>query len=101
MMSLIRQTKESIARGGEEIVEQDIKNEALAEQIEAQELKQNQLRDQFGDVQEIYIKERDEPIRLGKGNDIISKGVVHLKAEMDKLANDKENVKTVLVKEKK
>ena len=47
------------------------------------------------------MKERDEPVRLGKGNDIISKGVLHLKTELEKLAQDKENVRQVLVKEKK
>jgi hypothetical protein len=52
-------------------------------------------------VQQIFLKERDEPVRLGKGNDIISKGVLHLKTELDKLTLDKDNVKQVLVKEKK
>ncbi len=47
------------------------------------------------------MKERDEPIRLGKGNDIVSKGVVHLKTELEKLSQDKENVRQVLAKEKK
>jgi len=51
MMQLIRQTKESIARGGDEILEQDAKNETLTAQIEAQETKQQQLRDQFEDIQ--------------------------------------------------
>ena len=45
MMQLIRQTKESIARGSDEILEQDAKNETLSAQIEAQETKQQQLRD--------------------------------------------------------
>ncbi len=47
------------------------------------------------------MKERDEPVRLGKGNDIISKGVLHLKTELEKLAQEKENISQVLSKEKK
>jgi hypothetical protein len=39
MAHLIRQTKESLTRGAEEILEQDSKNETLSSQIEAQELK--------------------------------------------------------------
>jgi hypothetical protein len=37
-------------------------------------------------MQQVFIKERDEPIRLGKGNDIVRKGVTHLKSELDKIA---------------
>jgi hypothetical protein len=36
------------------------------------------------------MKERDEPIRLGKGNDIVGKGVTHLKTELENLNQEKE-----------
>ena len=52
-------------------------------------------------MQQVFIKERDEPIRLGKGNDIVRKGVTHLKSELEKIAQDKENLKVILSKELK
>lgn len=45
MMQLIKQTKESLTRGAEEIQEQDSKNETLQNQIDAQEGKMQSLRD--------------------------------------------------------
>jgi len=34
------------------------------------------------------LKERDEPIRLGKGNENLKKAVEHLKSDLEKLQSD-------------
>jgi len=41
---------------------------------------------------QIYYKEKDEPVRLDKGNENIRKGVMHLQNEMDQLGVKKEQL---------
>lgn len=41
---------------------------------------------------QIYYKEKDEPVRLAKGNENIRKGVMHLQNEMDQLGVKKEQL---------
>jgi len=36
------------------------------------------------------LKERDEPIRLGKGNENLKKAVEHLQSDLKKLVDDTE-----------
>ena len=49
---------------------------------------------------QIYYKEKDEPVRLAKGNENIRKGVMHLQNEMDQLGVKKEQLQTLENKEK-
>lgn len=57
------------------------------------------MTEEYERQKQIYYKEKDEPIRLGKGNDNIRKGVTHLQNELEKLQLEKEHLKSVLAKE--
>lgn len=48
---------------------------------------------------ENYSKDKDEPVRLSKGNDNIRKGVTHLQNELDQLKLKKEHYETLVSKE--
>lgn len=69
-----------------------MKKEELEEALEQRKM-------EFEKQKEIYYKEKDEPIRLGKGNDNIRKGVNHLQEELKKIEMEKEQAKSVLLKE--
>jgi hypothetical protein len=43
-------------------------------------------------LQQQFLKERDEPIRLGKGNENLKKAVEHLKSDHDKLLSDTHSI---------
>lgn len=47
------------------------------------------------------MKERDEPNRLGKGNENLKKAVEHLRADLDKLVSDTKTVENGLEHENK
>jgi len=58
-------------------------NKGLEERIQQQEAKLVQLTEEYEQAKQNYYKEKDEPVRLAKGNDNIRKGVNHLENEMD------------------
>jgi prefoldin subunit 5 len=64
----------------EKLNEMDKKKDAYKEEIEL--------------LQQNFLKERDEPIRLGKGNENLKKAVEHLKSDLDKLVSDTTTVDT-------
>ena len=47
------------------------------------------------------MKDRDEPVRIGKGNENLRKAVEHLKADLEKLQTDTKTVEDEIEKEKK
>jgi len=67
------------------LVEHEVRLTSLTEDLEKE--KQN------------YYKEKDEPVRLGKGNDNIRKGVNHLNSELEKLVQEHEHLDSHLKKE--
>ena len=45
-------------------------------------------RDKIEALQQEFMKDRDEPVRLGKGNENLRKAVEHLKADLEKLQQE-------------
>lgn len=49
------------------------------------EQKKDELKERIESLQQEFLKERDEPIRLGKGNENLKKAVEHLRSDLEKL----------------
>jgi len=58
-------------------------------------------KDQIEALQQDYMKDRDEPVRLAKNNDNLRKAVEHLKADLDKLVSETKALDEEVEKEKK
>jgi len=58
-------------------------------------------RDKIEALQQEYMKDRDEPVRLGKGNENLKKAVEHLKADLEKLKSDTKAVEEDVERERK
>jgi hypothetical protein len=44
-----------------------------------------EYKDKIEGLQAEFMKDRDEPVRIGKGNDNLRKAVDHLRADLEKL----------------
>ena len=68
------------------------KNNEQAEKLKSLEQTKEELKEEFEGLQGNYIKEKDEPTRLGKGNENLRIAVQHLKNDMEGLQKECENV---------
>ena len=64
--------------------------------IVTKENKKDELREKFDGLQGEYLKQKDEPNRLGKNNDNMQIAVNHLKSELDSIHRD---IKTLTTQE--
>ncbi len=60
-----------------------------------------EYKDKIESLQQDFLKERDEPNRLGKGNENLKKAVEHLRSDLDKLNSDTKTVEMQLEQEQK
>ncbi len=60
-----------------------------------------EYKDKIEALQGEYMKDRDEPVRIGKGNENLKKAVEHLKADLEKLQQETKAVEEDIEKEKK
>lgn len=95
----IQQVKLELQRGVEDMQDSELKNKDLELRIALQEQKLQALAEEYQVQKENYFKDKDEPVRLGKGNDNIRKGVAHLQNELESLRLKKEHYKTLVQKE--
>ena len=77
--------KEEQAKIDQEILNHEAENEKLNERLKAQEIKLAELKDDYEKEYQSYMKEKEEPGRLAKGNDNIKNGVNNLKSDLTKL----------------
>ena len=63
------------------------------------EKKKDELKERIESLQQDFLKERDEPIRLGKGNENLKKAVEHLRSDLEKLESDTKTVEAGLISE--
>lgn len=54
--------------------------------------KKEEHKEQIENLQQDFLKERDEPNRLSKGNENLKKAVEHLRSDLDKLKADTDSV---------
>lgn len=60
-----------------------------------------EYKDKIEALQAEYMKDRDEPVRIGKGNENLRKAVEHLRADLEKLQSETKTVEEDIEKEKK
>ena len=72
--------------------EETKKHNEQAEVLKARDKTKEELKEEFEALQGNYIKEKDEPTRLGKGNENLRIAVQHLKNDMESLQKECENV---------
>lgn len=80
-----------IEEGSKNIQKEEEKNAELNGMIENLETKQSGLKDTYDGLQIEYLKEKDEPIRLGKSNENLRIAVEHLRGDLESLNREIEN----------
>lgn len=60
-----------------------------------------EYKDKIEALQQEFLKERDEPNRLGKGNENLKKAVEHLKSDLESLQSSTKTVELNLESEHK
>lgn len=88
---LIEDLKKQRVQNDDQIEKEKEKTMQLTEINTKLESKKDGLREDFNELQAKYIKLRDEPVRLGKGNDNLQIAVNHLQSELDALTGETEN----------
>lgn len=80
-----------IEDGSKSIEKEEEKNTELTSKIESLETVQGGLKDKYDARQIDYLKEKDEPIRLGKSNENLRIAVEHLRGDLESLNREIEN----------
>lgn len=71
----------------------------MEEKLNDMEKKKETYKEEIETLQQNFLKERDEPIRLGKGNENLKKAVEHLQSDLKKLVDDTESAEKSLAHE--
>ena len=88
---MIKQMQLQIEDGSKSIQKEEEKNHELTDKIESLETVQGGLKDKYDARQIDYLKEKDEPIRLGKSNENLRIAVEHLRGDLESLNREIEN----------
>lgn len=83
------------------IEKEDVSNAEIDVKLLAMEKDKEEYKDKIEALQQDYMKDRDEPVRIGKGNENLKKAVEHLKADLEKLQNETKAVDDEIEREKK
>lgn len=87
---MIADMKLSIAQNDTALEKEAEKTAELNERITVLTGKKDKKREEFDKLQSDYIKEKDEPVRLGKGNENLRIAVEHLRTDLEGLRKDTE-----------
>lgn len=96
MNQLISDIGQEIAAGEVKIQKEEKSNQEIEEKLHQMEKEKDDYKDKIEALQQDFLKERDEPIRLGKGNENLKKAVEHLKSDLDVLLKDTKTVEMQL-----
>ena len=88
MNSLIAEINSEITTSDAKIIKDEKSNQEIEEKLAAMEKEKDSYKEKIETLQQEYILERDEPIRLGKANENSKKAVDHLKFDFDKLVDE-------------
>lgn len=83
----------------QDILKQEAENEQLQDRLKNQEQKLAELKDDYDKELQTYMKEKEEPGRLAKGNANIKNGVQNLKTDLEKLTAEKNHLSQMFTKE--
>ena len=73
----------------------------MESKVSEMDKKKDELKERIESLQQDFLKERDEPIRLGKNNENLKKAVEHLRSDLEKLLGDTKTVENGLAHEYK
>jgi len=82
---MIKDIQNSNAEYDKSFEEETRKNNEQSEVLNSRDKSKEELKEEFEGLQGNYIKEKDEPTRLGKGNENLRIAVQHLKNDMESL----------------
>lgn len=82
-----------------EIEKENKHNSELNQKIDDLETKKDSLREENDKAMTNYIKIKDEPLRIGKGNENLKIAVNHVKNELDGLKREEVNYENHIVQE--
>ena len=82
-----------------EIEKENSHNSDLNQKIENLETKKDSLREENDKAMTNYIKIKDEPTRIGKGNENLKIAVNHVKNELDNDKREETNYENHIVQE--
>lgn len=85
MRKMIADVQAEMAAGRAKIEREEQQNQEVEAKINALERDKEDYRDKIDGLQADFMKDRDEPVRIGKGNDNLRKAVDHLRADLEKL----------------
>jgi chromosome segregation ATPase len=88
---MIKQMQLQIEEGGKSIAKEDEKNQELTGKIEELESVQGSLKEKYDARQVDFLKEKDEPVRLGKSNENLRIAVEHLRGDLESLNREIES----------
>ena len=83
------------------IEKEELSNGEIDTKLISMEKEKEEQKDKIEALQQEYMKDRDEPVRIGKGNENLKKAVEHLKADLEKLQNETKAVDEEIEREKK
>ena len=83
------------------IEKEELSNGEIDTKLIAMEKEKEDYKDKIEALQQEYMKDRDEPVRIGKGNENLKKAVEHLKADLEKLQNETKAIDEETEREKK
>ena len=98
---MIADVQAEMAAGRAKIEREEQQNEEVEAKITALDKDKEEYRDKIEGLQAEFMKDRDEPVRIGKGNDNLRKAVDHLRADLEKLQSDTTAAEQEAEKERK
>lgn len=88
MNKVIEELNEDVDQTNNRIEKQERENSDIEKRLDEMEVKKEGLKEEIDGLQQTMLKEKDEPNRLGKGNENLRKAVEHLRIDLEKLHND-------------
>lgn len=82
---LIAEVNAEIAATQAKTEREEALNREIEAKIAAMDKDKEEYKDKIDTLQSEYLKDRDEPVRIGKGNDNLRKAVEHLKSDLEGL----------------
>ena len=96
MEALIAEITSEIAHTDMKIQKEEKSNQEVEEKLNQMDKEKEDYKDKIEALQQDFLKERDEPNRLGKGNENLKKAVEHLKTDLETLTSKTKTVEMQL-----
>eukprot|EP00347_Sterkiella_histriomuscorum_P000313 403376359 len=101
MEALIAELQNEISQTDFKIQKEERANTEIEEKLTVMDKEKDDYKEKIESLQQDFLKERDEPNRLGKGNENLKKAVEHLRSDLEKLQSENKTVDLQLESEQK